>query len=87
MNSKRFWKKYCYNDPMKNIFPKGTDAQLCLNILVEHFLGYTPILNYSGSTAQWNSEVTALILEQYPEGKTKKIPKSKPKRLRTKIDN
>lgn len=77
MNEKDFWEQYCYNDPMENIFPKGTDAQICLEILVKHFLGYTPIISYSGHITQWNSEVTALVLEKYPEGKIRKIPKKK----------
>ena len=47
MNAEDFWKQYCYNNLTENIFPKGTDAQTCLEILVKHFLGYTPIISYS----------------------------------------
>ena len=54
----------CYNDPTENIFPKGTDAQTCLEILVKHFLGYAPIISYPGHITQWNSEVTTCILEK-----------------------
>ena len=75
MKAENFYQQYCYNNPMENIFPKGTDAQTCLEILVKHFLGYSPILSYSGHITQWNSEATALILEKYPEGKIRKIPK------------
>jgi hypothetical protein len=25
MKAEDFWYQYCYNDPMENIFPKGTD--------------------------------------------------------------
>ena len=77
MNANDFWEKYCYNNPKENIFPKGTDAQTCLEILIKHFLGYTPIISYSGHITQWNSEVTTLVLEKYPEGKIRKIPKTK----------
>lgn len=77
MNAEDFWKQYCYSDPMENILPKGTDAQTCLEILVKHFLGYFPIISYPGHITQWNSEVTILILEKYPEGKIRKIPKPK----------
>ena len=77
MKAENFWYQYCYNDPMENIFPRGTDAQTCLEILVKHFLGYTPIISYPGHTTQWNSEATALILKKYPEGKIRKIPKAK----------
>ena len=77
MKAEDFYQQYCYNDPMENIFPKGTDAQTCLKILVEHFLGYMPIISYSGHITQWNSEATTLVLEKYPEGKIRKIPKTK----------
>ena len=77
MKARDFWNQYCYNDPMENIFPKGTDAQTCLEILIKHFLGYTPIISYPGHITQWNSEATALILKKYPEGKFRKIPKEK----------
>ena len=75
MNAENFWKQYCYNNPAENIFPKGTDAQTCLEILVKHFLGYSPIISYSGNITKWNSEATTLVLEKYPEGKIRKIPK------------
>ena len=77
MKAENFYQQYCYNDPMENIFPKGTDAQICLEILIKHFLGYTPIISYPGHITQWNSEVTALVLKKYPEGKIRKIPKTK----------
>lgn len=77
MNANDFWKKYCYNNPMENIFPKGTNAQTCLEILIKHFLGYTPIISYPGHITQWNSEATALVLKKYSEGKICKIPKRK----------
>ncbi len=77
MKAENFYQQYCYNDPMENIFPKGTDAQTCLEILIEHFLGYTPIISYPGHITQWNSEATTLVLEKYPEGKIRKIPKKK----------
>lgn len=75
MKAENFYRQYCYNDPMENIFPKGTDAQICLEILIKHFLGYMPIISYPGNITQWNSEVTTLVLEKYPEGKIRKIPK------------
>jgi len=77
MKAENFYYQYCYNDPMENIFPKGTDAQVCLEILIKHFLGYTPIISYPGHITQWNSEATALVLKKYPEGKIRKIPKTK----------
>ena len=77
MKTENFYRQYCYNAPTENIFPKGTDAQTCLEILVKHFLGYTPVISYPGNTAQWNSEATTLVLEKYPEGKIRKIPKKK----------
>ena len=77
MKAENFYQQYCYNDHVKNIFPKGTDAQICLEILAKHFLGYSPVISYPGHITQWNSEVTTLILEKYPEGKIRKIPKPK----------
>lgn len=77
MKAEKFWEQYCYNDPMKNIFPQGTDAQICLEILIKHFLGYTPIIQYPGHITQWNSEATTLVLQKYPKGKIRKIPKNK----------
>ena len=71
MNHKEF-EKIIYNSP-DELLPRGTDAQTCLNILAEHFLGYTRIDGYPASQNQWNSEVTYEILRRYPSGKIRRI--------------
>ena len=63
MNHKEF-EKTIYNSP-DELLPRGTDAQTCLNILAEHFLGHTRIDGYPASQNQWNSEVTYEILRKY----------------------
>ena len=73
MNYKEFAKTLF--DSEDQMFPKGTDAQTCLNILAEHFLGKGLVLNYPGHITQWNSEVTHEILREYPSGKIRRIHK------------
>lgn len=73
MNYKEFAKTLF--DSEDQMFPNGTDAQTCLNILAEHFLGKNLFLSYSGSKAQWNSEITHEILREYPSGKIRRIHK------------
>lgn len=70
--------KKCFEKRDKDeLFPDGTDAQEGLGILIKHFLGYVPIVDYSCGATQWNSEAIAEVLEKYPEGRIRKIPKSK----------
>lgn len=69
--------RMCYeNRPHDELLPDGTPAQEALKILVEHFIGEF-IIDYSGSTEQWNSEAVYEILRQYPEGKLCTVLKSK----------
>lgn len=73
MNYKEFAKTLF--DSEDQIFPNGTDAQTCLNILAEHFLGKDLVLKYSGCITQRNSVVTHEILRKYPSGTIRKIHK------------
>ena len=73
MDCREFAEKYAWDGLPKNeMLPNGTDAQTCLKILVEHFLG-NYIIMYPGSTKQWNTEATFKILELYPQGSIRKI--------------
>ena len=73
------YRDFCYkcfeNCEPDAMLPNGTDAQEGLKILVQHFLGYLPVINYPGSTEQWNSEAIAAILLKYPPGAIRKVPK------------
>ena len=64
-------------DSPEEMFPKGTDAQTCLNILADHFLGHANVIiqGYPARVSQWNSEVTHEILRKYPSGKIRRIYK------------
>lgn len=65
-------------DSKDEMLPKGTDAETCLDILAEHFLGDERIVyGYPASASQWNSEVTYAILKKYPSGAIRRIPKEK----------
>ena len=67
----------CFEGTDKDeMFPNGTNAQEGLEILVKHFLGYTPIVNYSCGATQWNSEAIGDVLRKYPEGTWHKVPYS-----------
>ena len=56
------------NDPMENIFPKGTDAQEGLNILCDHFLGPN-FYTFCSTRSQSNTEIIGAILKMYPNPK------------------
>ena len=66
--------KTLFGSPVQ-MLPHGTDAQACLNILADHFLGRenTIIQGCPASVSQWNSEVTHEILKKYPSGKIRRI--------------
>lgn len=68
--------KMCFETlPADAMLPDGTDPQKALEILIEHFLGYLPIVNYPCGHDQWNSEAVYEVLRKYPEGKIRRIPK------------
>jgi len=73
MDYKEFAKTLFDSDDQ--MFPNGTDAQTCVNILAEHFLGKDLVLTYPGCGTQWNSEVVHEILRKYPSGKIRRIHK------------
>ena len=75
MTKEEFGRKCFEGLPKDELHPHGTDAQEGLEILVKHFLGYIPIVNYSCGAKQWNSEAINAILSKYPEGSIRKIPK------------
>lgn len=64
-------------DSPDEMLPKGTDPQVAVNILADHFLGHdnTIISGYPATNAQWNSEVVYEILRKYPSGKIQRVPK------------
>ena len=70
------YKDFCktqFDENSNELLPKGIEAQKALGILAEHFLG-DYIITYPGTQEQWNAEVTAQILYQYPN---KKISRQK----------
>lgn len=64
-------------DSPDEMLPKGTDPQIAVNILADHFLGHdnTIICRYPATNAQWNSEVVYEILRKYPSGRIRRVPK------------
>ena len=68
------------NDPEENIFPKGTDAQEALNILIEHFLGNDWYVVDPLGVSQVNSVAVVEILQKYPSGSIRRIPKERSKK-------
>lgn len=78
MKKEDFAKKCFENRSKDEMLPDGTNAQEGLEILIKHFLGYEYIVTgYSCGTAQWNSEAIYTVLNRYPEGSIRKIPKEK----------
>lgn len=69
MTYKEFYKTQ-YDEATTELLPKGIEAQKALEILAKHFLG-DYIISYPGTLVQWNAEVVAQILYQYPEKKLK----------------
>lgn len=68
------------NDIEENIFPKGTDAQEALNILIEHFLGDDWYIVDPLGVSQVNSVAVLEILQKYPSGSIRIIPKERSKK-------
>ena len=71
MTNRMKYKDFCktqFDENSKELLPKGIEAQKALEILAEHFLG-DYIITYPGTQTQWNAEVTAQILYQYPNKK------------------
>ena len=68
------------NDPKENLFPKGTDAQEALNILIAHFLGNDWYIVDPLSVSQVNSVAVLEILQKYPSGSIRMIPKERRKK-------
>jgi hypothetical protein len=62
------YKEFCKlksNDPMKNIFPKGTDYAEAMDILQETFLGKNWYISYPAHNLQANTEIVGEILHKY----------------------
>jgi len=76
MTAEEFKIRCFQNRDPHEMLPDGTDAQVALEILAKHFLEDF-ILHYPASTSQWNSEVVYAILNRYPSGCIRRIPKCK----------
>lgn len=65
---------------IENCFPRGTDAQEALNILIKHFLGEDWYVVDPLSVSQVNSVAVLEILQKYPSGSIRMIPKERSKK-------
>lgn len=68
------------HDREDSIFPRGTDAQEALNILIKHFLGEDWYVVDPLSVSQVNSVAVLEILQKYPSGSIRMIPKERSKK-------
>jgi len=68
MEEKMTYKEFCKlkaNDPIENIFPKGTDYDEAMDILQETFLGKHWYIPYPAHNLQANTEIVRGILYEY----------------------